>query len=451
MPKKWIAALCMMVCLIAPLTGFAQEDAPVTDGVLSFDLPPVIVEIPAGETRTYTYTLSDAQIVQLQAFGETAQPTLTIRRGETVIASDLNAAGAFTVRLQTALDAGDYIVEVGTTNNTSGQVILIVIAQQPILSQSLLPDVPVSAGLDDSNPLARYVANTPPDAAAQLLIEAIGEGAGLVVTVSDHATGDTVASFRAPLYRAIFALPVQAATYTIDVGRAAEGEQTYAVCLEIALSGACEARDSTSADLAIPTVVPLTTPLVPTPTAPAACTVTPNAPSVNVRQSASTNAPIVGALSTGMSGVVVGISPDGAWYRIEVGALSGWVSLSVVAVVGNCANVPVVQPPPFAAPPATVAPPSPAPPPATAVQPPTPSGPCLIRITGELLIYTVPNADPSNIQDEMQPGYELIPIGRLADNSWWQTNYANSWIETRFFGDRAQVSGDCRALPIVMS
>ncbi len=83
---------------------------------------------------------------------------------------------------------------------------------------------------------------------------------------------------------------------------------------------------------------------------------------------------------------------------------------------------------------------------------PTPTAtpaPCLITITTEQLVYTRPEADPSYIFDEAQMNYQLVPTGRLADNSWWQTNYNDSWIETSAFGVSAETSGDCANLPIV--
>jgi hypothetical protein len=39
-------------------------------------------------------------------------------------------------------------------------------------------------------------------------------------------------------------------------------------------------------------------------------------------------------------------------------------------------------------------------------------------------------------------------VGRLADGSWWKTNYANAWVPTYLFGGALTVSGNC-ALPIV--
>lgn len=86
-------------------------------------------------------------------------------------------------------------------------------------------------------------------------------------------------------------------------------------------------------------------------------------------------------------------------------------------------------------------------PPAT----PTPAGPCVVTIITEQLVYTRPEADPNYIFDEARAGDVFNVVGRLANNSWWRTNYQNSWIETSVFGTTAQSSGDCANLPIVFA
>lgn|GEM_PF-3614484 len=80
---------------------------------------------------------------------------------------------------------------------------------------------------------------------------------------------------------------------------------------------------------------------------------------------------------------------------------------------------------------------------------PTPAGPCVVTITTEQLVYTRPEAIPDFIFDEARAGFVLNVVGRLADNSWWKTNYNDSWIETSVFGTTAETSGDCSNLPIL--
>ena len=139
-------------------------------------------------------------------------------------------------------------------------------------------------------------------------------------------------------------------------------------------------------------------------------------------------------------------------YNILYNGINGWVSASVVITNGDCSAVPTVNPPapivPTAAPPTVT--PIPAQPTVAAPQPTaTQSGPCYISLTGDTRVYQIPNADISNLFDEVGAGGQLIPTGRLADNSWWHTNYGGAWIQTSAFGSTAQVNGDCSTLPIV--
>jgi uncharacterized protein YraI len=70
---------------------------------------------------------------------------------------------------------------------------------------------------------------------------------------------------------------------------------------------------------------------------------------VNIRSGPSTQYPVVGALLTGESAKVVGISPDSTWWAIEIppGQTTdnvGWVSGDFVTA-SNTVGVPVIQPP----------------------------------------------------------------------------------------------------------
>lgn len=82
---------------------------------------------------------------------------------------------------------------------------------------------------------------------------------------------------------------------------------------------------------------------------------------------------------------------------------------------------------------------------------PTPAGPCVVTIITEQLVYTRPEVDGSYIFDEARAGDVFNVVGRLANNSWWKTNYNDSWIQTSVFGTTAQSSGDCANLPIVFA
>ncbi len=107
----------------------------------------------------------------------------------------------------------------------------------------------------------------------------------------------------------------------------------------------------------------------------------------------------------------------------------------------------MVQPPPFVPIPTATPTPPPASPQPTAK--PTDSGPCLITLQSAVKVYSKPEKSDENLFDQVGGGAQLIPIGRLKDNSWWKLTYYDTWISTGNFGGKAQVSGDCSHLPVV--
>jgi uncharacterized protein YraI len=68
---------------------------------------------------------------------------------------------------------------------------------------------------------------------------------------------------------------------------------------------------------------------------------------VNIRNGPGTAYPVLGALRTGQSAEVTGVSPDNGWWQIKFAGLEdgrGWLSAQFVTAQ-NVSNVPVVQPP----------------------------------------------------------------------------------------------------------
>jgi hypothetical protein len=72
----------------------------------------------------------------------------------------------------------------------------------------------------------------------------------------------------------------------------------------------------------------------------------------------------------------------------------------------------------------------------------------LLTLNSPVYVYTQPTAQVDYLFDQVQSG-ELIPVGRLSDNSWWKTNYGNAWVQTNLFGGSITVSGNCGGLPVV--
>ncbi|MCC6893402.1 MAG: SH3 domain-containing protein [Anaerolineae bacterium] len=393
----------------------------------------------AGQKLTYSYSLTDARAVSFQVIGEVAQPTITILQNGQVIAAQPNAEATNIVSLTALLNAGTYAVEISTVNNTTGNVI-VVVQSETIITSGQLPLASVVTGQVTADaPLATYNFNALPEAAF-LYVESTVETNGANILLRNLATNTDSTINGADAIGARFRIPAGAAAYEIQLSYSGAGDgQPFSLCLTLVSASSCESAlvVTVNEDGSQPVV----TPEVPVAST---CTVTPlNANGANIRQTANTASPIIIGLPGGQVANVIGIAPDGSFFHVTYLNATGWVAQVAVSSAGECSNLPVDNPPIFV--------PTPTPTPIPTAIPPThtPSGPCLITMTDEQLVYTTPNAIPDYIFDEVQPGYQLIPVGRLGDNSWWKTNYNSAWIQTSVFGSKATVTGNCNNLPVV--
>jgi len=437
--RLWIG-LTLMLMLSLALTVSAQD----VDGTLTAGAPASVEIAQAGQSFRFAYTLSEPRVVSLQALGIDIAPVLAILRDGQTVAADLNAGALPILNLDVFLEAGAYVVQVSGGGGGTGTVVLLVQRETSASVTPLVAGGVVGAEVSTEVPVVIY--SFAAGAEAQYLyIESGLVDRGPVVRLSDDETGEVSAALGAGVPGGRFLIPAGNAGYQLELAH--NGDSTavpFTVCLTTVSASSCETFTGLVAPVATEAPVEM-------------CTVTPEAGAVNVRQSASVNALILGALPVGAAAPVIGISPDGTFYFIQVGAVQGWVATSVVVSSGNC-DVQFVNPPPVTPQPnAPTTTPLPFPteasqpsatPPAPVVTP-EPSGPCLITINAPTFVYTTTNAIVDYLYDQTQAGYQLIPVGRLADNSWWKTNYGDAWIQTSTFGSTATVSGDCSGLPIV--
>ena len=445
-PIVALIAVVLMLCLAVSVSAQGVTLGSLTVG------QPVISQISAeAPAARYDYAAVEAQSVMLQAFGEAAQPTVRILRDGEVVASESNADGELIVALETLLNPGQYVVEVGAAGGTSGAVILVVQSATPVTVTELAPSSPISGELSDQTPVALYRLSALGEPSF-LYVESSLPNSGVVVRLVNEDSGDVSGMLMADLIGGRFNIPAGGFNYRVEVEQSGAADvEPYRLCWTAASVDGCGNAPVVDAPVATEEVVVQTS----------ACTVSPAAGAVNVRASASIDAPIIATLSAGVAADVLGVAPGGFFYNIQLGGVNGWVAASVVTASGDCANLPVVQPPQFA-PAATQPPPQatqqatqppqqPQPTQAPPQQPqPTqpPSGPCLLTVNSPVNVYTQPTADGQYLQDQVGAGGELIPTGRLSDNSWWKTNYGGAWVQTGLFGGAITVSGNCN-LPTV--
>jgi hypothetical protein len=298
----------------------------------------------------------------------------------------------------------------------------------------------MSGTVDPGAPLALYTFAALAEPAL-LYVESSTPPSGVGVRVVNTTTGAESAHVAPDLLGARLRIPAGSDAYQVEVRNDEPGSAvSFTICLAGVSTGGCEAG---AAATQLP-VVPETPEYIP-------CTVTPSTGGiVNIRQSASTIARVDIELTPGSAADVIGISPDGQFYNVLYRGYNGWIAVSDVVSSGSCGTdtILIINPPPVipdtgqqAAAPAQAA---------QIAQPAQPSDGCLLTVTGDQLIYTIPNTQPDYIFDQVHSGFQLIPTGRLTDNTWWQTNYFNSWIQTSVFGTTVQVSGNCASLLVIV-
>ncbi len=424
--SRWTPILCAAILVTCAAVVGAQGSI----GTLTSGQPSTGQIATAGETLRFDYTLAQTSQVTLQALSDSVPPKLAILQNGQVVAAEDNASGALTISLNTLLQAGSYVVEVSAANNTTGLVILVVQSETPLNTTMLTAGQHINASVSASEPmmLYRFDALTEP-----VYVYIDSPDGGVNVRFGDGVTGKQIAESGAEVLGARYRFGAGSQNYIVEIGSdSANQTASFSLCFSAVSANGCEAGNVDA-----PTQAPVI-PVAPTAQA-SACTVTPNVTGgVNIRQSATTNSIILGSLPGNASADVLGISPQGSFYNILYSGINGWVALSVVNNNGNCATVSVVNPPAVVAPTAL---------PTQAA--PTASGPCLISINSPTFVYTTTIADMNYLFDQVQGGSQLIPLGRLADNSWWQTNNYGAWIPTNVFGSTASISGNCSTLPIV--
>ena len=447
--RKFLALLCataLMACMVVGVSAQA------TSGTVTLGQPQVGHISTAGQTNDYSYTAKQPTQITLQALGDTVKPTITILSNGNPVAQEANASGALTINLSALLDAGSYTVRVGAVDNTTGIAILVLQSETAVTTTPLTPNTPVAGVVNATAPLAIYSFSAMTDP-AYLYVKSGQQTSGVSLSLTDTAAGKSVGQMDASVLGERLEIPAGSTAYQVEIRQsAATSTDAFTICLSDVNSPGCEAGAPAQPPITAQAVVQPTQASQAT-TASGDCLVTPAQPgAVNIRQSASAVAMIVDALPNGASANAIGISPDKLFYNVLYNGSNGWVSVPVVTTSGDCTALLTITPPPVILAP-TTAPAQPTAMPAQPTQPlpPTASGPCIITMTKPTFVYTTTKAIEDDLFDQVQPGVQITPVGKLADNSWWKLTYfgTSAWIETKQFGNGANASGDCSGLPVV--
>jgi hypothetical protein len=202
------------------------------------------------------------------------------------------------------------------------------------------------------------------------------------------------------------------------------------VALATATQAATQAPTQPAASPTVPPTVAPTNPPAGATTPPPAADNQPRlqvtAPNLNIRAGPGTNFPIIGSMKTDDSAAIVGRNGDSSWLVVQKDQTRGWVinSQQFSQVVGDIANLPLVQSPPTPVPtavPATPVPPTGAPTSTTGavadlvfgnvtLNPGTPTANQTFNVSIEIRNQGTVDAGNSFLVGVFQPGNETSPV-----------------------------------------
>lgn len=485
--------LILIIFCVGILAPIHAQDTPVITSET-----PASIELATSDSMVIVeYHAAEDQRVILQAMSDVAHPDLRILKDGVEIAK-YRAPESTTANItfHAYLTAGTYTIQVRALNefSTPARVFVGVLGQGPVVTEHLPYGQTVAGTILSDSPVLLYEFNGVFEP-SQVIINFTPLGAD--VHIKQLASDETWLKLSSESIGGRLYLPPVDGIYQVVVVSNQIQPVSYTICYVSAFAD-CNASTPAPQATATPSV------------ALGNCTATPiNPGGANIRQSATTASPIIGALAGGQSVPVIGIDPSGTWYQVVFNTQIGWSSLTAVVGEGDCAGLPPIVPPPVAtAPPTAVIPPdtavpsitplsptetsisataTPPPPGATATATATPgigltflppltlipmtfvplpsSTPpplltflpppltlvfpitCTVTFTGPEYVYTYPNADISNLLHQMSGGESYTVLGRYSgDASWYKINYYNGWWRN-VSGANATLSGNCGMLP----
>ena len=209
--SHWRIAILLLILIFGVTVVSAQE----ISGTVSVGQP-TATPLIAGQTVTYSYSLAQSSNVAFQVFGDTVQPTVTILQDGEVVFSELNAAGQPILTFNAFLNAGDYLVQIGSANNAGGTVVIVITAETPVTPTPLLPSSLISGEVTAQASFALYsfTALTEP---AYLYLESLSPVQGVNASLVNSESSDVIGMIGPELTGGRFRIPAGTAAYHVEV------------------------------------------------------------------------------------------------------------------------------------------------------------------------------------------------------------------------------------------
>ena len=347
MQMKRLGLLVLLVLLLPAVLGYAQDDG-LDVGENAFG------EVTAaGQVVSFALNNNSPQSVTIQvlALTEGFLPTVTIVDPAGVVqTTNVNPNNLTILETDAVLTVtGLYTIEVGSSNNSTGQFVISVQG-----GEAITPPLPLNIGveeegtLDTAAPTVQYTFDGVPSEILLLTIRSLSPTSGPFVILQHSETGEILAQVSTLLIGAQFRIPAGSQNYVLSLSQGAQTlADQYTVCLETESETArCPGEGAPTPTVGAPTATPIPIILPTLPTTGACVIATAGAGSVNVRSGPGLNFSIITVLPYTTFATVLGRLADSSWYNIDFNGTIGWVSGTVVRLGGDCSTVPTVTPPP---------------------------------------------------------------------------------------------------------
>ncbi|MCA9905399.1 MAG: thioredoxin domain-containing protein [Anaerolineae bacterium] len=224
--RLWVGLLCGLVLVFGVVAHAQDEDATLALG------QPVSMQIERpGQTLDVAYELAESSMVTLQVLGLDAAPNIVIQSAGETVAGDSNAAGAPSLTLTTFLDAGDYVVQVGTVDDVPGTVVLVLQDEAASEDTPLVLGEVVTADVSAEAPRAVYSFATQAEALYLFVVSGWPEQ-GPIIQLANAESGQVSVAFAGDLGSGFLRIPAGSTRYQVMVTYTGLHEtEAYQLCV----------------------------------------------------------------------------------------------------------------------------------------------------------------------------------------------------------------------------
>ncbi len=352
--KLFILIISVITALMMGALAVSAQDTP---------LPIEIGENQTGSLTTaapilrYVLLVDTAQTINVRVFAITPGllPLVTVLDGNGSVVAVAQNNGT-----QTAVQAagiqvqpGLYRLEVSSANNLPGDVLVNVQGIQVAPPTPLPIGQIVNGSVSSTAPIIRYSFVGAADQGRWLFVQSLLATGGPSVSLFDGVTNESLASVGSRMRGTRLQIPAGGSSFVVEVTHSGSASaEAYLICVALENNPAsCPVTGNVVATQPPPIVVTeIVVPTLPAtllpPLPPSSVCILGSATGqvVNVRFGPSTTFPVLTTMNSTVIANVIGKLPDGTWYQINVGGLTGWISASVVRLGGPCQLVPIVVP-----------------------------------------------------------------------------------------------------------